>query len=204
MSSTTNVFCSEVVMKNKIECPKIRERFLDLNTKERGLASDPIAASHVAECQECNRVWSALAETYTLLDEWRAPEAASFWTTRFQVRLDELRTDEAIAANSIFGRIRAFLIGNRFLGLPVWQPAMVGALAIAMTIGISLYQQPILDPITPSAQTNASGVHDLNKLEQNQDIYASMDVLDDLPNNNSTPPPSANPTDDAQKDTSRM
>jgi len=191
-------------MENKNECTRVRDRFLDLNTVGRGLESDSAAKAHVAECKECGQVWSALAETYSMLDEWRAPEAPPYWMTRFQVRLEELRASEAVSANSIFGRIRANLLYSRFLGLPAWQPIIASALAIALSIGISLYQQPIDLPAAVQAQ-NASAVHDLNKLEQNQDVYASMDVLDDLPSNNPTPPPSATLTEDGvQKDTNRM
>jgi len=191
-------------MENENECTQVRDRFLGLNTSGRGLESDPTAKAHVAKCKECDRVWSALSQTYALLDEWSAPEASPYWMTRFQVRLEELRASESAEASTIFGRIRATLLNGKFLGLPTWQPAMAGALAIAMSVGISLYQLPIALPVEGQSQS-ASAVHDLNKLEQNQDVYASMDVLDDLPSNTPTPPPANSPTEDgAQKDTSRM
>jgi hypothetical protein len=191
-------------MENTKECMQVRDRFLDLNTSGRGLDPDPTAKTHVAECKECEKVWSALSQTYGLLDEWRTPEASPYWMTRFQVRLEELRTSEAAEAGTVFGRIRATLLNGKFLGLPAWQPAMAGVLAVAMSVGISLYQLPIALPTVGQSQS-ASAVHDLNKLEQNQDVYASMDVLDDLPSNTPAPPPASSLTEDgAQKDSSRM
>jgi hypothetical protein len=62
-----------------------------------------------------------------------------------------------------------------------WKPAMAAALAAVMVVGISVYKRP-----TEPTQTDAvvviqpgTAVSDLQKLDKNQELYASFDLLDD-------------------------
>ena len=60
-----------------------------------------------------------------------------------------------------------------------WKPAMAVALAAVVAVGISVYKGP--EPITenPVVVQPGTAVSDLQKLDKNQELYASFDLLDD-------------------------
>lgn len=192
-------------MKPKMECTQARDQFLELNAPERGLSSQPEVAEHVKSCTECERIWNALTETMSLMDAWHAPEPSPFFHTRLNVRLTALREEEAVAARGVMGRIRTFLHGRSPFGLPAWQPVMAGIFALALGIGVSVYKIPTQVPTDENPVVKASPVNDLQKLDQNQDLYSSIDLLDDIPNSDSTQQPApSKDTDSAQKDTTEI
>ena len=148
-----------------MKCEQIRERFL-----EQPVA--PEVKAHVAACAECARVWQGFEGTLRVLDEWQAPEVSPFFDTRFQARLAEVKQQEAARSAGVLGWFR----------VSVWRPAMVGALAIAVTIGVAVMNQAV----PPPQAEQGSAVVDLQSMEKQQDLISS-DLLDDLnapaPNN---------------------
>ena len=192
-------------METNKKCTTLREQFLELHAPGRGLASAPAVAEHLSTCSECAHVWKSFSETMLLLEEWKAPEPSPFFATRITARLDEIRGEEFAFRQSMWERIEGILFHRRFIGFPTWQPMMAGVVAVVLMIGMNMYQQPVAQPIGIEIQMQTSGVHDLNKLQQNQDVYASMDVLDDLPNSDDMQAPNTGThKDSTQKDTTEM
>jgi len=188
---------------NKI-CANVRERFLDLHAPGRGLASDATVAEHVSQCDECIHVWKSFSETMSVLELWQAPELSPFFTARLRAHVDGMEQQNT-TASSYWEQAQSFLFRRNFFGLRTWQPVLAGIVAVALMLGVNLYQKPITLPASGDVQMQSSGVHDLNKLQQNQDVYADMDVLDDLPISDDMQPPNTSTNKDStQKDTTEM
>jgi hypothetical protein len=189
---------------NKI-CAAVRDQFLDLHTPAKGLSSAPQAAEHVSQCAECAHVWKSFSETMAVLETWQVPEPSPFFATRLRANIDELELQINTSASSSWEHVQNFLTGRHFFGLRTWQPVMAGILAIALILGVSQYKKPLELPTVDETLMRSSGVHDLNKLQLNQDVYAGMDVLDDLPNSDDMQAPNTGTNkDSSQKDTTEM
>src|SRR5262245_5781085 len=138
-------------------CREIREQFLET----------PVPAEvkeHVAACSECEQAWAGFQKTMALLDEWRAPEPSPFFDTRFRARFKELKEQEAMRSQGWFAWLRG----------PVWRPAMAGALAVVMAIGVTvLYRRSddgtIAKQKSPIA-VKGTAVADLKSIDQNEDL----------------------------------
>ena len=106
----------------------------------------------------------------SLLDEWKAPEISPYFDTRFRARLAEAKA----APQGRFAWLRKPVFGT-----PLWRPA-VGALALAMAVAVGVYNN-LPEQVTPPPVTAASSaVDDLQKLDQNQQTYSDLDLLDDF------------------------
>jgi hypothetical protein len=115
--------------------------------------------------------------TMALLDEWRAPEPSPYFYTRFNAQLAAVKAEEASRP-----AILSWLHKPAF-GMPAWRPMMVGALALAVAIGVNVLQS---DNSSNSNQQHIQAVQgtavgDLQILERDQDMFSDFDVLDDLP-----------------------
>ena len=127
---------------------------------------------HVRACSACAQELKALKQTSALLEEWPAPEVSPYFDSRLRARLREQVKVPA--------------------GWWQWlrKPALAAAFALLMAVGVGL-----LIPVTPQtpvaelpAQSHpqvkasaASAVSDLQTLDQNQDLYANFDLLDEIP-----------------------
>ncbi len=61
-----------------------------------------------------------------------------------------------------------------------WKPAMAVALAAVMAVGVSVYRTyPPISTDPTVAVAPGTAVSDLQKLDKNQELYASFDLLDD-------------------------
>jgi hypothetical protein len=146
-----------------MNCQEVREELL-LSTPGE---SSPNAAAHLRGCEACAKELASLHSTMTLLDEWTAPEPSTYFDSKLRARL-----------KSEPEPVRGW---QRWLA-PVsgWKPAMAVALAAVMAVGISVYKGP--EPITDNPATvvqPGTAVSDLQKLDKNQELYASFDLLDD-------------------------
>ncbi|MBI2681688.1 MAG: zf-HC2 domain-containing protein [Acidobacteriales bacterium] len=162
-------------MKHGQTCEEIRSRFLD------GLSAD--AAAHLDQCAECARAWIGFKQTMSTLDAWTVPEPSPYFQTRLWARLEEIKAEEAARAQGIFALLRF-----RWLGVPVWRPAAVAALAAALAVGLNLTDSTesklgkgntVVSQDTQPGRGSAVG--DLQVLESHQETISDLDLLDDLP-----------------------
>ena len=161
-----------------MKCEEVREQFVEMAPTDSGSKS-PEAVSHLAGCEACTEALKSFASTMAILDEWHAPEPSPYFQTRFRARLAELKAEEESRSAGLFGWLR-----KPAFGMPVWRPMMVGALALAMAVGIGLRQSENSVPTGAAHLVQApqgTAVGDLQILERNQDMFTDFDVLDDLP-----------------------
>ena len=151
-------------MKSITNCNQVREYLLDL-AEEQDAA--PVAVrQHVSSCSACARELQSLKATMNMLDEWKSPEPSPYFDSRLQARLREERARAAAQPSGVLA-----WFGVR------WQQAAAFALAAVMAVGIGWYQLNRNDATPPSAHTTA--VADLQELDQNADLLANFEVLDD-------------------------
>jgi hypothetical protein len=154
-----------------MDCKEIRERMPDVAAG----FSEPTAdeRKHLASCGNCGEELKAMQATMALLDEWQAPEPSPYFDTRLQARLREEMAKPATGWLQWFRR-----------------PVLAAALTVIMGVGVGLIftrRSGIIHPETNSsissnfaAPERGSAVSDLQDLEQNEDLYSSFELLDDL------------------------
>jgi anti-sigma-K factor RskA len=145
-----------------MNCHEVREQMLEMMTGE----NPPQAVAHLRGCEACANELASLRSTMALLDEWQAPEPSPYFDTKLRARLKA----EPEPAQGW----RQWL-----LPLTGWKPAMAVALAAVMMVGITVYKQANVIVEPPQVIQPGSAVSDLQKLDKNQELYASFDLLDD-------------------------
>ena len=153
-------------MKCDLTCNDIRERMPDVAA---GLSEATVDESkHLEACAVCAEQFKAMQATMALLDEWQAPEPSPYFDTRLQARLREE-------------------MAKPQLGWLQWvrRPVLAAALTVLMGVGVGLFfmgggihkgdEEAILEPGEPG-----TAVSDLQALENNHDMYADFELLDDL------------------------
>jgi anti-sigma factor RsiW len=148
-----------------MKCDEIRETMLDVAA---GVAETTRAMNdHLRGCADCTAKLAAMRQTMALLDEWEAPEPSQYFDTRLAARMREERAKSARPA-----------------WLSWWRaPTLVGAFALILMMvgGVNWFGH--LGKVTQEAQLTAlpgTAVGDLQTLDQDADLYADYDVLDDL------------------------
>ena len=150
-----------------MNCERFRDQMLDAM---QGTAS-PEFEEHVRACGACAQELEALKKTSALLEEWTAPEVSPYFDSRLRARLRE----HAAAP----------------LGWWAWlrKPALAAAFTILMAVGVGLLIPGAPEPAAqvpvqtrPQVKAHAgSAVADLQTLDQNQELYANFDLLDEIP-----------------------
>ncbi len=154
-----------------MKCNEIREMMPDLAAGFS--AATPEINQHLKGCGECDAKLNAFRQTMVMLDEWKAPEPSPYFDTRFQARLREEK-EKARQPASWWAWIQ--------------RPVLAGALAVVAVIGITVFQQGGITSkfIKKDGQkiavvvTPGTAVGDLQALDNNDDMYANFDELDDL------------------------
>jgi hypothetical protein len=146
-----------------MNCKQAEEHFLDLAA---GAVAPVAVQSHLAQCTACADRVAGLLSTMSLLEEWKAPEPSPYFDVRLRARLRA----EAAPARSWFSWFR--------------KPALAGAMAVLLVLGISLIQvdhnaYPGAGDVKIVAQPGTA-VGDLQSLDKNHDLFADFDALDDL------------------------
>ena len=150
-----------------MKCEQLREGMPDVAA---GLSEATAAQSiHLASCPSCAEQFKAMQETMALLDEWQVPEPSPYFDVRLQARLrEEMAKPQAGWAMRWFR-----------------QPVIAAALTVIIGIGVGLFfsQGPRIHNSQPMLAQNAdpgSAVGDLQTLDNNHDLYANFDLLDDM------------------------
>ena len=158
-------------------CKEIREAVLEAAISEQPVRSE--LREHMEGCPGCRQEWESMRDTVALLDTWEAPEPSPFFDTKLNARL---RAEAEAAPLSWRDRIRAAVFGLRERPLG-WRPLTAAALAVAMAVGISIYQlNSPRTTTTASADNGACAVVDLQDLDKNQQLLNDLTILDDSDN----------------------
>jgi anti-sigma factor RsiW len=145
-----------------MNCDLARENLIELAEGKTNAAAD-----HVRSCPNCASQLQSLKSTMALLDEWKAPEPSPYFDQRLQALLREERDKAPVG---FFAWLR--------------KPALAVAFAVLMAAGVVLFNSGKgSHPVVTARSTSA--VADLQSLDQNEDMYANFDALDDLPNRDS-------------------
>jgi hypothetical protein len=148
-----------------MSCNEIHERMPDVAAGFSQLTADE--GNHLASCDACAEELKAMRATMALLDEWQAPEPSQYFDVRLQARLRE-----EIAKPQ-----------------PTWlhwfrRPVLAAALTVLLGVGVGLFvtKNTRHPPVEQASETPDRGtaVADLQDMEQNHDLYADYEVLDDL------------------------
>ena len=151
-----------------MNCERFRDQMLDAL---QGAAPAEFE-EHVRACPACAQELEALQKTSALLEEWPAPEVSPYFDSRLRARL---REQAAVPA-----------------GWWEWlrKPALAAAFALLLVVGVGLLipkvpqpplgQGPAQTPLQVKVDAG-SAVTDLQTLDQNQDLYANFDLLDEIP-----------------------
>jgi hypothetical protein len=149
----------------KYDCNEIRERMPDVAAGFNALTTDE--TQHLANCAGCAEQLKSMRSTMALLDEWQAPEPSPYFDVRLQARLrEEMAKPQA-------GWLQWFR-----------RPVLAAALTVLMGVGVGLFvtKNKVDPPVvgTLSMPERGTAVADLQDMEQNHDLYADYEVLDDL------------------------
>ena len=163
-----------------MKCNEAREHLLDL-AQAGGAAGTGSAEvdEHFADCSACAAELEGMRATMSLLDEWQAPEISPYFDQRLRARVREIAAEHS---SGWLGWLR--------------KPALAAAFAALMVVGVSLYRtapehngtaRPNETVATTTPQ-RGTAVSDLKDLDQNLDMYANFDTLDDLADNQEETP----------------
>jgi hypothetical protein len=146
-----------------MNCKEAHQSLLDAVQGEAAAGLD----EHLRSCGNCAAELTSLRQTMALMDAWEAPEPSRYFDTRMRARLREVKAER----HGWMGWLR--------------RPAVAFALLVLMVLGISLFHgAPTHNVGTHPMQTAiGTAVNDLQQLEQDGDMYANFDVLDEV-----TPP----------------
>jgi anti-sigma factor RsiW len=154
-----------------MDCERFRDQMLDAL---QGTASAELE-EHARACGACAQELKVLKQTSALLEEWPAPEASPYFDSRLRARLRE----QAAAPVGWWAWLR--------------KPALAATFAILLVMGVGLLdlskpqtQSPVaVRPLTKAHRGTA--VADLQTLDQNQELYATFDLLDEIPADQANP-----------------
>ena len=155
-----------------MNCSQAREYLLDVLQDPAVPAGVAGLDDHLRACAGCAAELESLRATIVLLDDWQAPEPSPYFDSRLRARIRELEAEP--------------------VGWLAWlrKPALALALAALIAVGVSLFRgAPPANNRVANGQKPApavvieeqSAVEDLQQLEQDDELYANFDLLDELP-----------------------
>jgi len=149
-----------------MKCDEIRERMPDMAAGYTQPTGDE--GKHLESCGTCARELKAMRATMALLDEWHAPEPSPYFDVRLQARLrEEMAKPQA-------GWLHWFR-----------RPVLAAALTVLLGVGVGVFftrNAGIYKHTQQASITEPPGtaVSDLQTLDNNHEMYADFDLLDDL------------------------
>ena len=155
-----------------MNCSQAREYLLDVLQDPAVPAGVAGLDDHLRACAGCAAELESLRATLALMDDWQAPEPSPYFDSRLRARIRELEAEP--------------------VGWLAWlrKPALALALAALIAVGVSLFRgAPPANNRVANGQKPApavvieeqSAVEDLQQLEQDDELYANFDLLDELP-----------------------
>ena len=157
-----------------MNCNQIRERMLDVAAGLTDVTAEE--SKHLASCEACAGKLQEFRQTMALLDEWQAPEPSPYFDVRLQARLREEMARPQARWLQWFRR-----------------PILAAALTLLMGIGVGLFfargsgiygpagdDRVAENEILQQQSQPGTAVGDLQALENNHELYADFELLDDL------------------------
>src|SRR5258706_2462818 len=152
-----------------MNCNEIRERMPEVAAGFGEPTMDE--GKHLESCGDCAEQLNAMRATMAVLDEWQAPEPSQYFDVRLQARLREEMAKPQASWLQWFRR-----------------PMLAAALTVLLGVGVGLYftrgggiinlgHDATIATEPPALGTAES---DLQILENNHDLYADFDLLDDM------------------------
>lgn len=151
-----------------MNCERFRDQMLDAM---QGKAPAELE-EHARACGACAQELAAFKQTSALLDQWPAPEVSPYFDSRLRARLRE----QAATPAGWWAWVRKPALAAAFVLLAV----LGGGLLDLGTPRTEVPQVPVAVRSQPQADTG-SAVADLQTLDQNQELYANFDLLDEIP-----------------------
>ena len=159
-----------------MNCNEIHELLPDLAA---GMAElTPEVKEHMAGCAACAGQLEDFKKTMALLDEWQAPEPSPYFDTRLEARLREEMARPPVSW------YRRWVHGMAMR--PAWTMSVAAVLfTVAIAAGNRSYIMQTDEiatnpPAIAAPAQPGTAVADLQALENNQELYADFDVLDEL------------------------
>jgi hypothetical protein len=154
-----------------MNCRQAREHLLDALQDPAARAGIAGLDDHLRACAGCAAELESLRATMALMDDWQAPEPSPYFDSRLRARKRALESER--------------------VGWLAWlrKPALALALAALIAIGVSLFRSaPHVNNPAANGQKavpavvaeEQSAVEDLQELEQDDELYANFDLLDEL------------------------
>ena len=150
-----------------MKCGSLRDELMEAVLSGSELAT-PAVQEHLAICPACSQEVRSLRQTMALLDEWQVPEPSPYFSARLRARMRDEHASQSAGWLSWLRR-----------------PAVVTAAAALMAVGVGLlegahwkvsHQQTLAGN---TAGATLSAVSDLQYLDNNADLFADFDALDD-------------------------
>jgi len=150
-----------------MKCGSLRDELMEAVLSGSELAT-PAVQEHLAICPACSQEVRSLRQTMELLDEWQVPEPSPYFSARLRARMRDEHASQSAGWLSWLRR-----------------PAVVTAAAALMAVGVGLlegahwkvsHQQTLAGN---TAGATLSAVSDLQYLDNNADLFADFDALDD-------------------------
>lgn len=148
-----------------MNCRSVGNRLLDIAA---GSMPDSDTQKHLDTCNACAEKLAGIVQTMAVLDEWQTPEPSPYFDSRLRARL---REEQEMPARSWLDWLR--------------KPALVAAMGALLVAGVSLYKDHEGPTDAPKrAQIvdvkPGSAVADLQSLDNNHELLANFDLLDEL------------------------
>jgi len=149
-----------------MKCNEIRERMPDLVAGFNQPTADE--GRHLESCDTCAQELKAMRATMALLDEWQIPEPSPYFDVRLQARLREEMAEPQARWFQWFRR-----------------PVLAAALTVLLGVGVGVFYTRNSGLINHGQEASitappGTAVSDLQTLDNNHDMYADFDLLDDL------------------------
>jgi len=169
-----------------MKCEQILETLPDLAA---GLAvAAPDVNQHLQSCEACASRLDDMRKTMALLDEWQVPEPSPYFDVRLQARLREEAATPAAGWMQWLRRPALALALTVLVGAGVLLLSKKSSVVTPGAINGSTNNVAQVQTQTPAQTTGqtpdvsqpGTAVGDLQALDNNDDLYADFDVLDDL------------------------
>jgi len=153
-----------------MNCERFRDQMLDAL---QGTAPTELQG-HVRACPACAQELEKLKQTSALLEEWPALEVSPYFDSRLRARLREQAA--APVTEGWWEWLR--------------KPALAASFALLLVAGVGVLElskpqtQVLQGPVALRPQPKANrgtAVADLQTLDQDQELYANFDLLDEIP-----------------------
>jgi anti-sigma factor RsiW len=151
-----------------MKCENIREELMEVVLSGPEAAS-PEVQEHLRNCAACAEELASFRQTMALLDEWQAPEASPYFSSRLRARV---REEASVQPAGWLAWLR--------------RPIAAAAAMVLVVVGVSMLEvgnfkdhSTIASNDTVIRMNNGeTAVGDLQYLDKNADLFSEFDALD--------------------------